>query len=72
MDELELLHFEKEQKDIKEYCIKYGQTIKYRNKVFYLYQHTIYDKDMNTVIEYAENGFLDLFEYHEYFEQPIY
>ncbi len=69
---MERLYFEKEQKDIKEYCIKHKQTTKYRNQTFYLYQRTIYDKDMNIVIEHAENGFLDLFEYHEYFEQPLY
>lgn len=72
MTEIEMLHFEKEMKDIQDFCIKHGQTIKYRNEVFYLYQHNIYDKDMNIVIEYAENGFLDLFEYNEYFEQPLY
>lgn len=61
---------EKEMRDIKEYCIKHGQTIIYQSEAFYIYMHTIYDKDMNTVIDYAENGFLDLFEYYEYFEQP--
>lgn len=70
MSELDWL--EKELKDIKEYCIRHGQTIKYRNEVFYLYQRRIYDNDMNIVIECAENGFLDLFEYHEYFEKPLY
>ena len=72
MNDIETLYFIKEQKDIKEFCIKHGQTIRYRNEEFYLYQRNIYDKNMNIVIEHAENGFLDLFEYHEYFEQPLY
>ena len=63
----EAMYFDKEMKDIKEWCIKNKQTIKYHNQDYYLYQHRIYDKDMNLIIEYAENGFLDLFEYYEYF-----
>ena len=69
MNELEILYFEKEQTDIKEYCLKHNQTIIYENQPYYLYQKGIYDKDMNLMIEYAENGFLDLFEYFEYFPQ---
>lgn len=60
MDELEMLYFEKEQQDIKEWCTKHNQTIMFENQPYYLYQKQIYDKDMNLVVEYAENGFLDL------------
>lgn len=67
MDDLERLYADKELADIKAFCIKHGYTIRYRNQDFYLYARKIYDKDMNIVIEYAENGFLDLFEYYEYF-----
>ena len=67
MDELERLYCEKELADIKAYCIKHGQTIRYQNQDFYLYDRKIYDKNMDIVIEFAENGFLDLFEYYEYF-----
>ena len=67
MDEIELMYLEKEINDIKDWCIKHNQTIKYRNQDYYLYCKTIYDKDMNIVIENAENGFLDLYEYYEYF-----
>ena len=69
MTELEWLYFEKEREDIKRFCIEHGQTIEYRGRTFYLYLRNIYDEDMNLVIEHAENGFLDLFEYYEYFEQ---
>lgn len=64
--------FEIEQRDIKEYCIKHGQTIEYQGKNWYLYLKSIYDENMNLVIGRAENGWLDLFEYYEYFEQPSY
>ena len=67
--ETETLYFDKEMKDIKEWCIKNKQTIKYQNRDYYLYQQKIYDEEMNLIIEYAENGFLDLFEYYEYFPQ---
>lgn len=70
MEESEMLYFEKELKDIKEWCIKNNQTIQYRNSTYYLYDNRIYDSEMNIIIEYAENGFLDLFEYFKYFEQP--
>lgn len=59
-----------ELRDIKEYCIKKGWTIEYEGRNYYKYYHKIYDDDMNVIISYAENGFLDLFEYFEYFEQP--
>ena len=67
MDYWERLYYEKELDDIKTFCIKHGQTIKYKNQDYYLYQRKIYDKDMNVIIEHAANGFLDLFEYYEYF-----
>jgi hypothetical protein len=67
--DIEFMYLDKELKDIKEWCIKNNKTIKYRNQDYYLYQNRIYDKDMNLIIEYAENGFLDLFEYYEYFPQ---
>lgn len=69
MDDMEILFFEKEQKDIKDWCIKHNQMIIYRNRPYYLYDNKIYDKDMDIIIPYAENGFLDLFEYFEYFEK---
>lgn len=70
MFNIEMLYFEKEKKDIKDWCIKHNKTIKYQNQEYYLYCNTIYDKDMNIIIEYTENGFLDLYEYYEYFPQP--
>lgn len=70
MQEIESLYAEKERKDIKQYCIKHGNTIRYRGQTFYLYLNRIYDEEMNLIISQAENGFLDLYEYHEYFEQP--
>lgn len=69
MTELEKLYFEQELKEIKDWCIKHNQTIKYKNQSYYLYCGTIYDKDMNIVISNATNGFLDLYEYYEYFPQ---
>lgn len=41
----------------------------YKGKKYYLIDNVIYDDDMNVIIENAVNGFLDLFEYYEYFEQ---
>ena len=67
MEGLERLYYDKELADIKAFCIKRGHTVKYENRDYYLYDHKIYDEDMNIIIEYAENGFLDLFEYYEYF-----
>jgi hypothetical protein len=69
MNELETLYFEKELRDIKDWCIKHKQTVRYQNQDYYLYCSTIYDKDMNIVIENTTNGFLDLYEYYEYFPQ---
>lgn len=69
MNEIEMLYFEKEQKDIKAWCIQHNQILKYRNKNYYLYLNTIYDENMNIVVEDAGNGFLDLYEYYEYFPQ---
>jgi len=71
MEDLEMLYFKEEMRDIKDFCIRHKKVIKYQNRPYYLYDKTIYDKDMNIVIEYAENGFLDLFEYFEDFEQNI-
>lgn len=67
MNEIERLYHEKEKADIKTFCIKNGLTIRYENRDYYLYDRKIYDENMSIVIEYAENGFLDLFEYYEYF-----
>lgn len=50
--------------DIKETAEK----IKYRGRVYYLKDGTIYDARLNVFIEDATNGFLDLYEYFEYFE----
>lgn len=70
MDWLERLYHEKELTDIKNFCIKNGLTKKYLGQIYYLYNGKIYDKDMSVLIANADNGFLDLFEYFEYFEQP--
>ena len=67
MNEIEKIYIEKELNDIKDWCIKHNQTIEYQNQRYYLYCKNIYDKDMNIIIENAENGFLDLYEYYEYF-----
>jgi hypothetical protein len=69
MDELEMLYFEKEQADIKAWCRKNKQTLKYRGETYYLYQGAIYDSSMDVIIPKASNGFLDLYEYFEYFPQ---
>ena len=71
MDDLESLYFEKERADIKAYCLRTtGLHIRYRGRDWYLYQNTVYDDDMNEFITEATNGFLDLYEYFEYFPQP--
>lgn len=67
--ELEMMYFKQELKDIKNFCIKHNQMIIYRNRPYYLYNKHIYDENMDIVIREAENGFLDLFEYFEYFEK---
>ena len=58
---------EKELEDIKAWCKKHGKVKRYKNRDYYLYDNTIYDQNMDILIPYAENGFLDLFEYFEYF-----
>lgn len=68
--ETEAMYAEQELRDIKAWCIKNKQTLKYRGKTYYLYQRSIYDARMNVIIEDAPNGFLDLYEYFEYFPQP--
>lgn len=69
MLDMEKLYYEKELADIKNHCIKNGLSVRYKNQDFYLYEHKLYDKNMELIIDHAENGFLDLFEYYEYFEQ---
>ena len=68
MNKVELMYYQKELADIKTYCTNNGLTVKYRDQVFYLYNHKIYNQNMEIIIDYAENGFLDLFEFYEYFE----
>lgn len=46
-----------------------AEKLKYRGKTYYLYENTIYDAALNVIIEDASNGFLDLYEYFEYFPQ---
>lgn len=48
--------------------LKTAKKIKYRKKTYYLLNNKIYDSKANIIIENAENGFLDLCEYFEYFE----
>lgn len=66
MDELERM----KRADIRAFCRSSGQVIRYKNRDWYLYQVTIYDAGMNAIIPEATNGFLDLYEYFEYFPQP--
>lgn len=47
---------------------KMAEKIKYRGRIYYLKDCTIYDARMNVFIPDATNGFLDLYEYFEYFE----
>lgn len=49
---------------------KTAERLRYRGKTYYLYNGAIYDSDLNVVIPEASNGFLDLYEYFEYFPQP--
>lgn len=53
-----------------EHIKKEAQRLRYRGKTYYLYNGAIYDSDLNVVIPEASNGFLDLYEYFEYFPQP--
>lgn len=46
-----------------------AERLKYNGRIYYLYDGTIYDARMNVFIEQAANGFLDLYEYFEYFPQ---
>ena len=69
MNELERLYFEKEQDNIKAWCRENKQTLKYRGETYYLYQGSIYDSNMDVIVPEATNGFLDLYEYYEYFPQ---
>lgn len=46
-----------------------AQKIRYKGRIYYLYENTVYDAKLNIVIEDARNGFLDLYEYFEYFPQ---
>lgn len=48
---------------------KEAESLRYRGRTYYLHQGTIYDARMNVIIEEATNGFLDLYEYFEYFPQ---
>lgn len=71
MNDLGMLYLEKELADIKAYCIRTpGCRLRYKGLVWYLYQNTVYDAGMNVFIPEATNGFLDLYEYFEYFPQP--
>ena len=69
MDDLERLYFEKERADIKTWCRENKQTLKYMGQTYYLYQGTVYDSNMDVIVPEATNGFLDLYEYYEYFPQ---
>lgn len=67
--EIETMYAEKERQDIKDWCRKHKQSLRYKGSTYYLYEGCIYDNDMNVVIPEATNGFLDLYEYFEYFPQ---
>ena len=45
-----------------------SEVTEYRGSTYYLYNFNIYDAELNIFISEASNGFLDLFEYFEYFE----
>lgn len=49
---------------------KVAEKLRYKGKTYYLYAGKIYNEDMKVIIEEATNGFLDLYEYFEYFPQP--
>lgn len=70
LPEIEMLYFEREWDDAKRFCIEHGLVTNYRGKRYFLCWGNIYDEERNLIIESPENGFLDLFEYYEYFEQP--
>lgn len=46
---------------------KVAEKLEYKGKMYYLYAGKIYDDGMEIIIEEATNGFLDLYEYFEYF-----
>lgn len=46
-----------------------AQKKQYKGHTYYLYDGQIYNDNMEIIINKAENGFLDLFEYYEYFPQ---
>lgn len=49
---------------------KNADRLRYRGRIYYLYAGTIYNSKLEVVIPDASNGFLDLYEYFEYFPQP--
>lgn len=48
---------------------KLAERLRYRGRVYYLYNGTIYNSKLEVIIPEATNGFLDLYEYFEYFPQ---
>lgn len=44
-----------------------AEKLEYDGQLYYLYDDQIYNDDMVIIIENAANGFLDLYEYFEYF-----
>ena len=48
---------------------KEAQRHRYRGRVYYLCNGVIYTQRMEVLIPDATNGFLDLYEYFEYFPQ---
>lgn len=49
---------------------KEAQRLRYRGRTYYLHGGVIYGPDFQVIIPEATNGFLDLYEYFEYFPQP--
>ena len=47
-----------------------AQRLRYRGRTYYLHEGVIYGPDLAVLIPEATNGFLDLYEYFEYFPQP--
>lgn len=50
---------------------KNAQRLRYRGATYYLHDGVIYGPDLRVLIPEATNGFLDLYEYFEYFPQPV-
>lgn len=48
---------------------KEAQRLRYRGAVYYLHGGVVYDRNLAVLIPEATNGFLDLYEYFEYFPQ---